>query len=117
MIVQAISLVLLSISTGSNFVAIPLLALWTIAAWTFGPTQNYNLLSLAPEASGIMLSLNSTFVQLGFAIGAGIGGVAVGESSILSICWIGAAVAAAAVVMASVSFGLTRTFSKRTAVR
>ena len=117
MIVQALSLVLLSIATGSNFVAIPLLALWTIAVWMFGPTQNFNLLSLAPAASGIMLSLNSTFVQLGFAVGAGIGGVAVGGSSILSICWIGAAAAATAVVVAFVSFGLTRTFSKRTAVR
>ncbi|XMB25544.1 hypothetical protein PaeBR_16985 [Paenibacillus sp. BR2-3] len=94
--------------------AIPLLILWTIAAWTFGPTQNFNLLSLAPEA-GIILRINSTFVQLGFAVGAGIGGVAVGGSSILSICWIGAAAVAAAVIVASVSFGLTRTFSKRAA--
>ena len=115
MIVQALSLALLSIAPGSNFVAIPLLILWTIAAWTFGPTQNFNLLSLAPEASGIMLSINSTFVQLGFAVGAGIGGVTVGRSSILSICWIGAVAVAAAVVVASVSFGLTRTFSKRAA--
>ncbi|KQL45803.1 MFS transporter [Brevibacillus choshinensis] len=109
LIIQALPLGLLSIAFGSNLVAIPLLVLWTIATWTFGPTQNFNLLSLAPEASGIMLSLNSTFVQLGFAVGAGIGGVAVGGSSIFSIFWIGAA----AVVMASVSFGLTRKFSKR----
>lgn len=115
MFVQALSLALLSTAHGSNFVAIPLLILWTIAAWTFGPTQNFNLLSLAPEASGIMLSINSTFVQLGFAVGAGIGGVAVGGSSILSICWIGAVAVAAAVVVASVSFGLTRMFSKRAA--
>jgi DHA1 family putative efflux transporter-like MFS transporter len=115
MIVQALSLALLSIAPGSYFVAIPLLILWTIAAWTFGPTQNFNLLSLAPEASGIMLSINSTFVQLGFAVGAGIGGVTMGRSSILSICWIGAVAVAAAVVVASVSFGLTRTFSKRAA--
>lgn len=112
MIVQALGLTLLSITADSNFVAIPSLILWAIAAWTFGPTQNFNLLSLAPEASGIMLSLNSTFVQLGFAVGAGIGGVAVGGSSILSICWIGAAAVATAVVVAFVSLGLTRTFSK-----
>jgi DHA1 family putative efflux transporter-like MFS transporter len=115
MIVQALALALLSVAAVSNFVAIPLLILWTIAAWTFGPTQNFNLLSLAPEAPGIMLSLNSTFVQLGFAVGAGIGGVAAGGPSILSICWIGAAAVAAAVFVASVSFGITRTFPKRAA--
>jgi DHA1 family putative efflux transporter-like MFS transporter len=113
MVVQALALALLSIVARTTIVAIPLLMLWTIAAWTFGPTQNYNLLSLAPEASGILLSLNSTFVQLGFAAGAGIGGIAVGGSSILVICWIGAATVFVAVSVASVSFGLTRTFSKR----
>lgn len=106
MIVQALALSLLSIATGSNVVAIPLLMLWAIAAWTFGPTQNFNLLSIAPEASGIMLSMNSTFVQFGFAVGG---------SSILSVYWIGAAAVAAAIVVASVSFRLTRTYSKRTA--
>lgn len=109
LILQVLPLGLLTIAFGSNLVVIPLLILWTIAAWTFGPTQNFNLLSLAPEASGIMLSLNSTFVQLGFAVGAGIGGVAVGGSSIVSVFWIGAA----AVVMAAVSFGLSLTFLKR----
>jgi DHA1 family putative efflux transporter-like MFS transporter len=107
MIVQALALALLSIVAGSNFVAIPLLMLWAVAAWTFGPTQNFNLLSLAPEASGIILSMNSTFVQLGFAVGAGIGGIAVGGSSILSVCWIGAAAVAVAVFVMLVSCKLT----------
>lgn len=112
MLVHALSLALLFAASGSTFAAIPLLILWTSAAWTFGPTQNFNLLSLAPEASGIMLSLNSTFVQLGFAVGAGVGGIAVGGASILSICWIGAAAVVLAVVVASVSFKLTRTSAK-----
>jgi DHA1 family putative efflux transporter-like MFS transporter len=112
MVVHAFVLALLSIVARSTVVAIPLLMLWAIAAWTFGPTQNFNLLSLAPEASGIVLSLNSSFVQIGFAVGAAIGGIAVG-SSILAICWIGAASVAIAVFVASISSGLTRTFSKR----
>ncbi len=36
---------LLSIVARTTVVAIPLLMLWAIAAWTFGPTQNFNLLS------------------------------------------------------------------------
>ncbi|UQD53523.1 MFS transporter [Bacillus methanolicus] len=110
MLVQALSLALVSALSGSIVVVISLLMLWTIAAWAFGPTQNFNLLSVAPEASGIILSLNSTFVQLGFAAGAGIGGIAVDSLSILVICWIGAAAVMVALFVAVASLGLTRTY-------
>jgi MFS transporter, DHA1 family, putative efflux transporter len=113
MVVQALALALLSIIARVTFVSIPLLMLWVIAAWTFVPPQNFNLISIAPEASGIMLSLNNSFVQFGFAAGAAIGGLALGGPSILVICWAGAAALAVAVV----SFGFTRTFSKRVAMK
>ncbi|WP_338001040.1 MFS transporter [Neobacillus terrae] len=108
MIAHALSLAFLSVDEKSTFVAIVLLMVWAIAAWAFAPTQNFNLLSISPEASGIMLSLNATFVQLGFAAGAGIGGIAVDGSSILSICWIGAVSVAVAIAVMSVSFRLKR---------
>jgi MFS transporter, DHA1 family, putative efflux transporter len=111
MVVQALSLALVSALSGFAVVVISLLMIWAIGAWTFGPTQNFNLLSIAPEASGIMLSLNSTFVQLGFAAGAGIGGIAVGGSSILAICWIGTAAVAVAFFITVASFVLTRSLS------
>jgi MFS transporter, DHA1 family, putative efflux transporter len=112
MLVQAISLALVPAVSDSAVIVISLLMLWAIAAWTFGPTQSFNLLSLAPEASGIMLSLNSSFVQLGFAAGAGIGGIFVDGSPILGICWIGAFAVAVAFFINVASLGLTRTFSK-----
>ncbi|MCW0120752.1 MFS transporter [Bacillus subtilis] len=92
MVVHAISLVILSSVSESSWaiVTIALLMLWEVAAWTFGPTQNFNLISLAPEASGIVLSLNSSFVQLGFAAGAGIGGLVATSASMLTISWVGA---------------------------
>jgi DHA1 family putative efflux transporter-like MFS transporter len=111
MAVQALSLALLSTVSGWIIVTIPLLMLWAIAAWAFGPTQSFNLVSLAPEASGIMLSLNSSFVQLGFAAGAGIGGIAVGGLSIMAITWISATSVAFAAAVAAVSFGLPRSSS------
>ncbi|WP_245644972.1 MFS transporter [Peribacillus loiseleuriae] len=113
MAVQFLSLALVSVVSGSAVGVIMLLMLWSISAWTFGPTQNFNLLSIAPEASGIMLSLNSTFVQLGFAAGAGIGGIVVGGSSILAICWIGAAAVAVAFFVNITSFGLTRRYQEK----
>ncbi|MFY0758051.1 MFS transporter [Metabacillus dongyingensis] len=111
MVVQVLSLALVSALSGFTVVVISLLMIWAIGAWTFGPTQNFNLLSIAPEASGIMLSLNSTFVQLGFAAGAGIGGIAVGGSSILAIFWIGTAAVTVAFFITVASFRLTRSLS------
>lgn len=89
MVFQALSLFLLSISSTSTIVTIVLLMLWTTSVWIFALTQSFNIVSLVPKASGIMLSLNSSFVQLGYAVGAGIGGVAVGSSSITIVSWIG----------------------------
>ncbi|MFK4435573.1 putative MFS family arabinose efflux permease [Paenibacillus sp. RC21] len=112
MAVQALALVLQSAFSGWIIATIVFLMVWEIAVWTFGPTQNFNLVLLAPEASSIVLSLNSSFVQLGFAAGAGIGGIAIGSFSILNIPWISAisVVIAAAIAVLSLSRG--RSFVK-----
>ncbi|MCR8866579.1 MFS transporter [Priestia megaterium] len=113
MAVHIISLVLLSTVSGLGWVMVTLLLLmiWEIAAWTFGPTQNFNLVSLTPEASSIVLSLNSSFVQLGFAAGAGIGGIVAGRSSILEISWIGATSVVIALLVGVFSFRRSRELS------
>jgi len=53
-----------------------------------------------------VLSLNSSFVQLGFAAGAGIGGIAVSGISITAITWISAISA----ICAALLFISTRVF-------
>lgn len=111
MAAQALALALLPAASGSIIVTIMLIMLWATSAWAFALTQSFNLVSLAPEASGIILSMNSSFVQLGFAAGAGIGGIAVASSSIMSISWIGAASVAFATCIAVVSFCFTRSLS------
>lgn len=107
MIVQALALLLLTNSSGSILESLPLLMLWVIGAWTFGPTQSFNLVSLA-EGAGIMLSLNSSFVQFGFAAGAGLGGIAVGGASIMAATWTGAALVIFAAAISVLSLRLTR---------
>ncbi len=89
MAVQAISLSLVSVSSASTMTDIMLIMLWTTSVWCFALMQSFNIVSLAPKASGIMLSLNSSFVQLGYAVGAGIGGFAVETSSITIVSCIG----------------------------
>jgi DHA1 family putative efflux transporter-like MFS transporter len=87
---------------------LPLLMLWAFSAWSSGPTQQYYLITLAPEASGIMLSLNSSVLQLAMAAGAGIGGVIVESVSLSAVGWLGAAGVAIAAAMAAGSFGFSR---------
>jgi len=115
-IIQITSLVLLSTilssTSGSVVIEVILLMLWATSAWIFGTTQNFNLASLAPEASGIMLSLNTSFIHIGIAVGAGAGGIVVGSLSMLAISWIGAVSAVIAMLIAAISFRITRPSKK-----
>ena len=88
MVVHVIALVLLSTIAKSTFVTIPLLMLWAFSAWSSGPGLQFNLVLLAPEASGIMLSLYGSILQLSIAAAAGIGGIAAGSLSMLAVSWI-----------------------------
>ncbi|WP_342045773.1 MFS transporter [Bacillus sp. OTU530] len=112
LVVHVIALVLLSTIANSTFVVIPLLMLWSFSAWSSGPGLQYNLVWLAPEASGIMLSLYGSFIQLGIAAAAGIGGIAVKSTSILAISWIGATSVAIAAIIAAISFSINKKVAK-----
>lgn len=90
MVLHVISLILLSL-VGESIIAIfAILILWSFAAWSSAPAQQFNLVSLVPESSGVMLSLNSSMMQLAMAVGAGVGGVIVNRISLASITWFGA---------------------------
>jgi DHA1 family putative efflux transporter-like MFS transporter len=115
MLLHVISLILLTLTAHSPSVVFPLLILWSFAAWSSGPTQQYNLVTLAPESSGIMLSLNSSVMQLAMAAGAGVGGVVVGQISLASVTWIGAIGVGIAMVITILSFRRSSAGSKATA--
>lgn len=111
-IVQVISLTIVSLFSTSEMVVVLFLIIWATAAWTCGPMLNYNLVSKAPEASGILLSLNSTFVQLGFAVGAVVGGIVVEGASIMAIGWTGMVTVTIAACVGIFSFGFIRLGSR-----
>ncbi|MEA0562316.1 MFS transporter [Lysinibacillus irui] len=90
MLLHIIMLVLLSVVTNSYISVLIVLILWSFAAWTSGPTQQYNLATIEPESSGVLLGLNQSVMQLAMAAGAGIGGVFVEKISLSSVTWIGA---------------------------
>ncbi|MDF2648216.1 MAG: transporter [Paenibacillus sp.] len=112
MLLHTSALILLSLVTQSSAIVFFVLMLWAFSAWSSGPTQQYHLITLAPAASGIMLSLNSSVLQLAMAAGAGIGGVVVEQSSLTSISWIGATGVLIAALTATLSFRLSTSRSR-----
>ncbi|MBD0378813.1 MFS transporter [Paenibacillus sedimenti] len=114
MLLHAAALILISLAAQSPALVFPLLMLWSFSAWSSGPTQQYNLITLAPEASGIMLSLNTSVLQLAMAAGAGIGGIVVEQASLTTLSWIGAAAVVIAAGIAAASLGRSRARSTST---
>ncbi|MGN7396462.1 MFS transporter [Peribacillus frigoritolerans] len=99
MALHIVMIIMLSIVTNSLMAVLIILTLWSFAAWSSGPTQQYHLATLEPESSGVMLGLNQSMMQLSMAAGAGIGGVVVEQVSLASITWIGATGVAIAMVI------------------
>jgi DHA1 family putative efflux transporter-like MFS transporter len=86
---------------------VTVLVVWSLAAWTTGPTQQYHLATIRPRSSGVLLGLNQSVMQLAIAAGAGIGGIAVtSEAGLGSITWIGAVGVLVAIAISVVHVGL-----------
>lgn len=106
MLLHIIALIVLTFTGAgaSVMLVFAVLVIWSLAAWSSGPTQQYNLVQLEPNSSGVMLGLNQSMMQLSMAAGAGIGGIAIERISLSSIAWIGAAGVAIAAVVSLVLF-------------
>ncbi|WP_263559834.1 MFS transporter [Paenibacillus polymyxa] len=100
---QVVALVLLSTMAQSAAVTILLLMLWGFSAWSSGPGLQFNLVALAPEASGIMLSLYGSVLQLSIAVAGGIGGLVADSYSVHAVSWVAAVSVALAVILAVIS--------------
>ncbi|KEQ21580.1 MFS transporter [Paenibacillus tyrfis] len=116
MFLHIAALLLLSVTvalTNSWWLVIAVLVLWSFAAWSSGPTQQYNLIRIEPNYSGVMLGLNQSTMQLSMAAGAGIGGFAVDRVSLSSIPWFGTIGVVIAVAASFVLFSWIRGESRK----
>ncbi|RCX23833.1 DHA1 family putative efflux transporter-like MFS transporter [Fontibacillus phaseoli] len=100
MLLHILMLIMLSMVTGTLAGVAAILILWSFAAWSSGPTQQFHMTTLEQESSGVLLGLNQSMMQLSMAAGAGLGGIAVEHVSLSSITWIGAGGVAIAVIAA-----------------
>ncbi len=111
MVLHVISLILLSFVGQSVIAVFSILILWSFAAWSSAPAQQFNLVTLVPESSGVMLSLNSSMMQLAMAVGAGIGGLIVDRVSLASITWFGILGVLIAIIAAFVLSSMSSRYS------
>lgn len=70
--------------------AIMILAIWIGFATMTTPVQQYYLISLSPESSGLALGMNNSIFQLGMAVGAATGGWIVQQTSVMDLGFYGA---------------------------
>ena len=98
--IQALALVVISLFSNIEYIVILALFIWAVAAWTCGPIFNLNINSRFTKGKAILLSINGTMVQFGFAGGAFLGAIIVESIGISSI----ALFASGVVLLAAVLF-------------
>jgi predicted MFS family arabinose efflux permease len=97
-------------------VLLPAILLWGLASWGLMPAQQARLVALAPSLASVSLSLNSSAIYLGSAMGAAVGALVIADDAIDRLGWVatGFSIAALVAVLASCSTP-GRALSARTA--
>jgi len=98
-ILQIMMLMLLAFVTGNLVVMVAVIMIWMIATWSTSPAQQLYLVTLVPKSPDIALSVNTSFIQFGFALGSGVGGIVLSRTSILHLSWISAGTVLLALLM------------------
>ncbi|MBV5114274.1 MFS transporter [Bacillus altitudinis] len=98
-ILQIMMLMLLAFVTGNLVVMVAVIMIWMIATWSTSPAQQLYLVTLVPKSPDIALSVNTSFIQFGFALGSGVGGIVLNRTSILYLSWISAGTVLLALLM------------------
>jgi predicted MFS family arabinose efflux permease len=76
------------------------IAVWGVAAWAFFPAQQARLIGIAGiRLAPIALSLNASFMFIGFSLGAAIGSVTLAHGSATDLGWVGGTCEIAALLL------------------
>jgi len=99
LILQILMLILLAIIGGNLIGLVAVIMIWMIATWSTSPAQQLYLVTLVPKSPDIALSVNTSFIQFGFALGSGLGGLVISNASVLKLSWISAGTVVLALLM------------------
>ncbi|MGY8610202.1 MFS transporter [Bacillus altitudinis] len=98
-ILQIMMLMLLAFVTGNLVIMVAVIMIWMIATWSTSPAQQLYLVTLVPKSPDIALSVNTSFIQFGFALGSGLGGIVLNGTSVLNLSWLSAGTVFLALLM------------------
>ena len=91
--VALVGLSLIARYVGLNEAIVPLLVtivVWGVAAWAVHPAQQARLIQVAgTKVAPVALSLNASFLYLGFAAGAALGAFTLSHGSAADLGWVG----------------------------
>ncbi|MBY0205820.1 MULTISPECIES: MFS transporter [Paenibacillus] len=105
LVLQGLTLLLFAVTGAHLILLILVLMIFMLATWSISPAQQLYLVTLAPRSPDIALSLNTSFIQFGFALGSGLGGIVISRSSVLALNWAGFVAVGLAVLLAVLQFG------------
>ncbi|MEJ3716572.1 MFS transporter [Paenibacillus polymyxa] len=101
---QGATLLLFALAGVNLLVLILVLMIFMLATWSISPAQQLYLVTLAPRNPDIALSVNTSFIQFGFALGSGLGGLVISRTSVLYLNWLGFAAVSIALLLAILLF-------------
>jgi len=104
LVLQGATLLLFALAGVNLFVLILVIMIFMLATWSISPAQQLYLVTLAPRNPDIALSVNTSFIQFGFALGSGLGGLVISGTSVLYLNWLGFAAVSIALLLAVLLF-------------
>jgi predicted MFS family arabinose efflux permease len=104
----ATALFTLSLVSGSLWGMVCVIGLWGIAGWLLLAPQQHRLITLAPKAINVVLSLNGSALYLGIGTGAALGALVVQYLSLSALGWVGGAFELLALIVLGLSVWLVR---------
>lgn len=106
-IVHVTALVLLPFLSESLIMSLVLIAIMVFSMFVTGPAIQTYFIQQAPQSSNLVLSLNTSIIHLGLAVGAGAGGVmANANSTVFYHPWMASIIVALGLAAALVSFSM-----------
>ncbi|MBT2285433.1 MFS transporter [Paenibacillus polymyxa] len=108
LLLQGATLLLFALAGINLMILILVFMIFMLATWSISPAQQLYLVTLAPRNPDIALSVNTSFIQFGFALGSGLGGLVISRTSVLYLNWLGFGAVSVALFLAILLFKKSR---------